>query len=125
MADKLVNIVGSIEQLSLIEVSELVKMLEEKLGVSAAMPTVAAPVASSSSAPAEEAKSEFDIVLKSAGDNKMNVIKEIRTITGLGLKEAKEASETAGKVLKSGVAKAEADKIKEQLEKAGAVVELK
>jgi large subunit ribosomal protein L7/L12 len=101
-------------------------MLEEELGVSAAAPVAvaAAAPAAAAAAPAEE-KTEFDVILASFGDNKIGVIKEVRAITGLGLKEAKDLVEGAPKTLKEGVAKDEADKIKEQLEKAGAKVEVK
>ena len=124
MAD-LNKIVDDLSALSVIEAAELSKLLEEKWGVSAAAPVaaVAAPAAGDA-APAEE-KSEFDIVLAEAGSNKIAVIKEVRTITGLGLKEAKDLVEGAPKPLKQGVAKAEAEEMKKSLETAGAKVELK
>ena len=125
MAD-LNKIVDDLSALSVIEAAELSKLLEEKWGVSAAAP-VAAPAATAATgdaAPAEE-KSEFDIVLAEAGSNKIAVIKEVRTITGLGLKEAKDLVEGAPKPLKQGVAKAEAEEMKKSLETAGAKVELK
>ena len=122
MAD-LNKIVDDLSALSVIEAAELSKLLEEKWGVSAAAPAAAAPAASEA-APAEE-KSEFDIVLAEAGSNKIAVIKEVRTITGLGLKEAKDLVEGAPKPLKQGVAKAEAEEMKKSLETAGAKVELK
>ena len=125
MAD-LNKIVDDLSALSVIEAAELSKLLEEKWGVSAAAPAAAAPAAPAAgdAAPAEE-KSEFDIVLAEAGSNKIAVIKEVRTITGLGLKEAKDLVEGAPKPLKQGVAKAEAEEMKKSLETAGAKVELK
>ena len=117
----------SIVSLSLLEASALVKKLEERLGVSAAAAVAAAPAAgggAAAAAPAEE-KTEFTVVLAAAGDKKIEVIKEVRAITGLGLKEAKDLVEGAPKPVKEGVNKDEADKIKAQLEKAGAKVELK
>ena len=125
MAD-LNKIVDDLSALSVIEAAELSKLLEEKWGVSAAAPAAAAAAAPAAgdSAPAEE-KSEFDIVLAEAGSNKIAVIKEVRTITGLGLKEAKDLVESAPKPLKQGVAKAEAEEMKKSLETAGAKVELK
>tara|TARA_B100000475_G_scaffold186207_1_gene155565 strand:+ start:400 stop:774 length:375 start_codon:yes stop_codon:yes gene_type:complete len=124
MAD-LNKIVDDLSALSVIEAAELSKLLEEKWGVSAAAPVAAAAApAAGDAAPAEE-KSEFDIVLAEAGSNKIAVIKEVRTITGLGLKEAKDLVEGAPKPLKQGVAKAEAEEMKKSLETAGAKVELK
>lgn len=125
MAD-LNKIVDDLSALSVIEAAELSKLLEEKWGVSAAAPVAAAAAAPAAgdAAPAEE-KSEFDIVLAEAGSNKIAVIKEVRTITGLGLKEAKDLVEGAPKPLKQGVAKAEAEEMKKSLEAAGAKVELK
>ena len=125
MAD-LNKIVDDLSALSVIEAAELSKLLEEKWGVSAATPVAAAAAAPAAgdAAPAEE-KSEFDIVLAEAGSNKIAVIKEVRTITGLGLKEAKDLVEGAPKPLKQGVAKAEAEEMKKSLEAAGAKVELK
>ena len=124
MAD-LNKIVDDLSALSVIEAAELSKLLEEKWGVSAAAPAAAAAApAAGDAAPAEE-KSEFDIVLAEAGSNKIAVIKEVRTITGLGLKEAKDLVEGAPKPLKQGVAKAEAEEMKKSLEAAGAKVELK
>ena len=126
MAD-LQKIAEDLSSLSVIEAAELSKILEEKWGVSAA---AAAPVAVSGAggadaAPATEAKTEFDVHLTVAGAQKINVIKEVRTITGLGLKEAKDLVEGAPKVVKEGVAEAEANDIKAKLEAAGATVELK
>ena len=114
------QIVDQLSALTVLEAAELSKLLEEKWGVSAA-----APVAVGAAPAAEEAKDEFTVVLASAGDKKIEVIKEVRAITGLGLKEAKDLVEGAPKNVKEGVNKEEADKIKAQLEKAGAKVELK
>ena len=126
MAD-LQKIVDDLSSLTVLEAAELAKLLEEKWGVSAAAAVaVAGPAAGGggAAAPAEE-KTEFTVVLASAGDKKIEVIKEVRAITGLGLKEAKDLVEGAPKNVKEGVNKEEADKIKAQLEKAGAKVELK
>ncbi|MFC0243381.1 50S ribosomal protein L7/L12 [Rhodopseudomonas telluris] len=125
MAD-LQKIVDDLSSLTVLEAAELAKLLEEKWGVSAAaaVAVAAAPGAGAGAAPAEE-KTDFTVVLASAGDKKIEVIKEVRAITGLGLKEAKDLVEGAPKPLKEGVAKDEAEKIKAQLEKAGAKVELK
>ena len=126
MAD-LQKIVDDLSSLTVLEAAELAKLLEEKWGVSAAAAVaVAGPAAAGggAAAPAEE-KTEFTVVLASAGDKKIEVIKEVRAITGLGLKEAKDLVEGAPKPVKEGVNKDEADKIKGQLEKAGAKVELK
>lgn len=125
MAD-LQKIVDDLSSLTVLEAAELAKLLEEKWGVSAAaaVAVAAAPGAGGGAAPAEE-KTEFTVVLASAGDKKIEVIKEVRAITGLGLKEAKDLVEGAPKPLKEGVAKDEAEKVKAQLEKAGAKVELK
>ena len=125
MAD-LEQIVNQLSDLTVIEAAELSKLLEEKWGVSAAAPVA---VAAAGGAPAGEAaaeeKDDFTIVLAAAGDKKINVIKEVRTITGLGLKEAKDLVEGAPKVVKEGAAEAEANDIKAKLEAAGATVELK
>ncbi|MDC0232679.1 50S ribosomal protein L7/L12 [Pelagibacteraceae bacterium] len=120
------KIVDDLSSLTVLEAAELSKMLEEKWGVSAAAPVAAAvaPGAGGGEAAAEE-KSEFDVVLAEAGSNKIAVIKEVRTITALGLKEAKDLVEGAPKPLKQGVAKAEAEEMKKTLEAAGAKVELK
>lgn len=127
MAD-LAKLVDDLSSLTVIEAAELSKMLEEKWGVSAAAPVAVAAVggaaAPGAAAPAAE-KTEFTVVLASAGDKKINVIKEVRAITGLGLKEAKDLVEGAPKTVKEGVSKDEAEKIKKQLEEAGAKVELK
>ena len=112
---------------SVLEIADLVKQLEEKWGVSAAAPVAVAAAAPGGAAPAEaaEEKDEFDVILAAAGDNKIASIKEVRAITGLGLKEAKELVESAPKPIKEGVSKAEAEEIKKKLEAAGAKVELK
>jgi large subunit ribosomal protein L7/L12 len=117
------KIVEDLSSLSVIEAAELSKLLEEKWGVSAAAP-VAAPAPAVAEAPAEE-KTDFDVILTEAGSNTIAVIKEVRTITALGLKEAKDLVEGAPKPLKQGVAKAEAEEMKKSLEAAGAKVELK
>ena len=116
-----------LDGLTLLEAAELVKMLEDAWGVSAAAPVaaVAAVAAGGGDAAAEEEQTEFDVVLKDVGDKKINVIKEVRAITGLGLKEAKELVEAGGKPVKEGVPKDEAEKLKKQLEDQGASVELK
>ncbi|SFM28615.1 LSU ribosomal protein L12P [Bradyrhizobium sp. NFR13] len=125
MAD-LNKIVDDLSSLTVLEAAELAKLLEEKWGVSAAAAVaVAGPAAGGGGAAAAEEKTDFTVVLASAGDKKIEVIKEVRAITGLGLKEAKDLVEGAPKPLKEGVAKDEAEKIKAQLEKAGAKVELK
>jgi large subunit ribosomal protein L7/L12 len=123
MAD-LNAIIDQLSQLSVMEAAELVKQLEQKWGVSAAAVAVAAGPAAAAAAPAEE-KTEFNVVLANAGANKINVIKEIRAITGLGLKEAKDLVEAAPKAVKEAVSKDDAAKIKAQLESAGATVEIK
>ena len=123
MAD-LQKIVDDLSSLTVLEAAELAKLLEEKWGVSAAAAVAVAGPAAAAAAPAEE-KTEFTVVLAAAGDKKIEVIKEVRAITGLGLKEAKDLVEGAPKPVKEGVNKEEAEKIKAQLEKAGAKVELK
>lgn len=123
MAD-LAKIVDDLSALTVLEASELSKMLEEKWGVSAAAPVAVAAAAGAPAAAAEE-KTEFDVILASFGDNKINVIKEVRAITGLGLGEAKALVEAAPKAIKEGVSKAEAEDVKKKLEEAGAKVELK
>ena len=123
MAD-LNKIIDELSSLTVVEAAELSKQLEEKWGVTAAAPAAAAP-AGGAAAPAGEEKSEFSLFLASAGDKKINVIKEVRAITGLGLKEAKDLVEGAPKEVKSGVKKQEAEEIKKKLEAAGAKVELK
>jgi len=121
------DVIDFIANMSVLELSELVKELEEKFGVSAAAPVAmmaAAGPAGDAGAAAEE-KTEFDVILTTSGDKKIAVIKEVRAITGLGLKEAKELVDSAPKAVKEGIAKEEAEKIKAQLEEAGAQVELK
>jgi large subunit ribosomal protein L7/L12 len=120
------QVVDFIANMSVLEMSELVKEMEEKFGVSAAAAAVAAPAAGGgeSEAAAEE-KTEFDVILTSFGEKKINVIKEVRSITGLGLKEAKEAVEAAPKAIKEGVSKEEAEEVKKKLEEAGASTEIK
>jgi large subunit ribosomal protein L7/L12 len=122
----LAKIVDDLSKLTVLEAAELAKLLEEKWGVSAAaaVAVAAAPAGGAAAAPAEE-QTEFTVILKSGGDKKINVIKEVRAITGLGLKEAKDLVEAGGKTVKEGVSKDEAQKIKKQLEDQGAVVELK
>ena len=122
MAD-LAKIVDDLSALTVLEASELSKMLEEKWGVSAAAPVAVAAAAGAPAAAAEE-KTEFDVILASFGDNKINVIKEVRAITGLGLGEAKALVEAAPKAIKEGVSKAEAEDVQKKLEAAGAKVEL-
>ena len=123
MAD-LNKIIDELSALTVVEAAELSKQLEEKWGVTAAAPAAAAP-AGGAAAPAGEEKSEFSLFLAAAGDKKINVIKEVRAITGLGLKEAKDLVEGAPKEIKGGVAKKEAEEFKKKLEAAGAKVELK
>jgi large subunit ribosomal protein L7/L12 len=123
MAD-LAKLVDDLSALTVIEAAELSKMLEEKWGVSAAAPAAAAAAAPAAAAAVVE-KTEFDVILATIGEKKINVIKEVRAITGLGLKEAKDLVEAAPKAVKEGVNKDEAAKIKKQLEEAGATVELK
>ena len=125
MAD-LSKIVDELSKLTVLEAADLSKLLEEKWGVSAAAPVaMMAAGAAAAAAPAAEEKTEFDVVLAEIGPNKINVIKEVRAITGLGLKEAKDLVEAAPKAVKEGVGKDEANKIKAQIEGAGAKVELK
>ena len=120
------QLVDELSKLTVLEAAELSKLLEEKWGVSAAAPVaMAAAPGAAAAAPAAEAKTEFTVILASAGDKKINVIKEVRAITGLGLKEAKDLVEAAPKEVKADVSKDEAEKIKKQLEDAGAKVELK
>ena len=123
MAD-LNKIIDELSTLTVVEAAELSKQLEEKWGVTAAAPVAAAP-AGAAAAPAGEEKSEFSLFLSAAGDKKINVIKEVRAITGLGLKEAKDLVEGAPKEIKGGVAKKDAEEFKKKLEAAGAKVELK
>jgi large subunit ribosomal protein L7/L12 len=124
--EKFKTLVDQIEKLSVLELSELVKVLEDKFGVSAAAPMMmgAAPAAGAAAGAAEE-KSEFTVELTAAGDNKINVIKVVREVTGVGLKEAKDLVDAAPKVVKENVAKAEAEELKKKLEEAGGTVVLK
>ena len=124
MAD-LAKLVDDLSALTVLEAAELAKMLEDKWGVSAAAAVAVAAAPAGAAAPAAEEKTEFDVVLVSDGGKKINVIKEVRAITGLGLTEAKALVEGAPKAVKEGIAKDEAEKIKKQLEDAGATVELK
>lgn len=126
MSEKIAEIVEKIKALSLVEAAELKKALEDEFGVTAAAPVVMAggPVAGGDAAPAEE-KTEFDVILQSAGEKKINVIKVVRQHTGLGLKEAKDLVDGAPKTVKEGVSKDEAEKIKKELEEAGATVTIK
>ncbi|MFZ0849115.1 MAG: 50S ribosomal protein L7/L12 [Hyphomicrobiaceae bacterium] len=124
MAD-LAKIVEDLSKLTVLEAAELSKLLEEKWGVSAAAAVAVAAAPGAAAAPAVEEQTEFSIILKSGGDKKINVIKEVRAITGLGLKEAKDLVEAGGKTVKDGVNKEEAAKLKKQLEDQGATVEVK
>ena len=124
MNEKSTQILELVKGLTILELADLVKALEEEFGVSAAPVAVAAAPGAAAAAPVEE-KTEFDVVLKAAGASKLNVIKVVRELTGLGLKDAKDLVEAAPKTLKEGVAKEEADKIAEQLKAAGAEVEIK
>lgn len=119
------EVIDFLSNMSVMEIADLVKELEEKWGVSAAAPVAVAAGGGAGGGAAAEEKTEFDVILAAAGDKKINVIKEVRGITGLGLKEAKDLVEGAPKPVKEGVPKDEADKIKEALEKAGAKVEIK
>jgi len=125
-ASNVERVIGYLEKMTLLEVNDLVKQMEEKFGISAAMPMMAAaaPAAAQAAAPAEE-QSEFDVVLTVAGEKKLHVIKEVRTITGLPLKEAKDLVEGAPKVVKEKASKGEATEIKTKLEAVGATVEIK
>ena len=127
ISEKLAKIIESIEGLTVLELSQLVKGLEKKFGVSAAAPVamMAAPVAGAAGAAAAAEKTEFDVILKNAGEKKINVIKVIREITGLGLKEAKDLVDKGGSTVKTGVSKEEAESIKTKLTEQGAEVELK
>ena len=125
---ELTKLVADLSALTVLEAAELAKMLEEKWGVSAAAPVAVAAAGgggAAAAAPVEEAKTEFDVILTGFGEKKVNVIKEVRAITSLGLKEAKDLVEAAPKPVKEGVNKEEADKIKKQLEEAGATVEIR
>ena len=124
MAD-LEKIAEELSGLTVLEAADLAKLLEDKWGVSAAAPVAVAAAAPADGGAAAEEQTEFDVILASFGDKKINVIKEIRTLTGLGLKEAKDLVESAPKEIKEGIAKEEAEKLKEQLESAGATVDIK
>ncbi len=128
MSDKLQGIVDQIKELTLLEASELVKLMEETFGVSAAAAVAAAPAgaaAGGGEAAAVEEKTEFDVILQAAGGNKINVIKVVREVTALGLKEAKDLVEAAPKAVKEGVSKEEAETVRQKLADAGATVEVK
>ncbi len=126
MSDKIAEIVEQIKGLTLVEAAELKTALEEEFGVTAAAPVMmAGGAAAGGEAPAAEEKTEFDVILAGIGDKKINVIKVVRAHTGLGLKEAKELVDSAPKAVKEGVSKEEAEKVKADLEEAGATVELK
>ena len=124
-SEKITNILEEIKSLTILELADLVKAVEEEFGVSAAAPVGVVAAAGGAAAPAAEEKTEFDVVLKSFGAKKLDVIKAVREITGLGLKEAKEMVEGAPKTVKEGVSKDEAETIKKALEEAGAEVEVK
>ena len=124
MSEKITQIIEEVKAMTVLELSELVKALEEEFGVSAAAP-VAVAAAPAGGAAAEEEKTEFDVVLKSAGANKVGVIKVVKEVTGLGLKEAKEVVDNAPKTVKEGISKDDAEALKAKLEEAGAEVEVK
>jgi large subunit ribosomal protein L7/L12 len=119
------DILNAIADMSVMQVVELVQAMEQKFGVTAAAAVAAAPAAAGAAAPAAEEKTEFNVILSSVGEKKVNVIKAVRTVTGLGLKEAKDLVDGAPSSVKEGVSKAEAEEIKKQLVEAGATVELK
>ena len=125
MAVKKEDVLAYLENANMMEVSELISEIEEKFGVSAAAPVAVAAAPSAGDTAGAEAKTEFDVILKAAGQQKINVIKAVRAITDLGLKEAKEMVDSAPKAIKEGVSDSEANEIKTQLEEAGAEVELK
>lgn len=125
MSDKITQVIDLISEMSLLEVSELVKAMEEKFGVSAAAPVAVAAAPAAGGAEAQEEKTEFDVILGSAGEKKINVIKVVREITKLGLKEAKDLVDGAPKMVVEKVSKEEAESVKKKLEEAGASVELK
>lgn len=124
-SDKVLKLIEDVKALSVLELSELVKALEEEFGVSAAAPVAVAAAPAAAEAPEAEEKTEFDVVLANAGSAKINVIKIVRELTGLGLKEAKELVDSAPKAVKEGISKDEAEALKAKLEEAGATVELK
>ena len=125
MSEKVTNLIEEVKSLTVLELSELVKALEEEFGVSAAAPAAVAVAAPAAAAPAAEEKTEFDVILTAAGANKINVIKVVKEITGLGLKEAKALVDEAPKAVKEGASKDDAEAIKTKLTEAGAEVELK
>ena len=125
MSEKVTKLIEDVKSLTVLELSELVKALEEEFGVSAAAPMAVAAAPAAGGAAAAEEKTEFDVVLKSAGDNKIKVVKAVKDITGLGLKEAKEMVDGAPKTIKEKVAKDAAEDIKKQLSELGAEVEIK
>ena len=125
MSDKVVKLIEDVKSLTVLELSELVKALEEEFGVSAAAPVAVAAATAAAAAPAAEEKTEFDVILKSAGANKIQVIKVVRELTGLGLKEAKAVVDEAPKAVKEGVSKDDAEAMKAKLTEAGAEVEVK
>lgn len=124
MSDKVVKLIEDVKALTVLELSELVKALEEEFGVSAAAPVAVAAAPAAAAAPVEE-KTEFDVVLKAVGPNKIQVIKVVREVTGLGLKEAKEVVDSAPKAVKEGISKDDAEALKAKLAEAGAEVEVK
>ncbi len=125
MSEKVTNLIEEVKALTVLELSELVKALEEEFGVSAAAPAAVAVAAPAAAAPAAEEKTEFDVILKAPGANKINVIKVVKEITGLGLKEAKALVDEAPKPVKEGASKDDAEAIKTKLTEAGAEVEVK
>ncbi len=125
MSEKVTKLIEDVKSLTVLELSELVKALEEEFGVSAAAPMAVAAAPAAGGAAAAEEKTEFDVILKAAGDNKIKVVKAVKDITGLGLKEAKEMVDGAPKTIKEKVAKDAAEDIKKQLEELGAEVEVK
>ena len=125
MSEKVTNLIEEVKALTVLELSELVKALEEEFGVSAAAPAAVAVAAPAAAAPAAEEKTEFDVILESAGANKINVIKVVKEATGLGLKEAKALVDEAPKAVKEGISKDDAEALKTKLTEAGAEVEVK
>ena len=125
MSDKVLKLIEDVKALTVLELSELVKALEEEFGVSAAAPVAVAAAAAAPAAAAAEEKTEFDVILAEAGAEKIKVIKVVRELTGLGLKEAKDFVESAPKTIKEGASKEECEKIKEKLAEVGATVEIK
>lgn len=119
------DILNAIAEMTVMDVVELIKAMEEKFGVTAAAAVAAAPAAAAAAAPAEEEQTEFDVILKAAGEKKVNVIKVVRELTGLGLKEAKDLVDGAPSTVKEAISKADADAAKAKLEEAGATVEIK